>query len=108
MNVPEIDIAEAVRRREAGTSVFDVRELDEYVEGHVPGAPLIPLAAVVDRVDEFPTGEEVLIICKSGGRSHRAAELLRARGIDAVNIGGGTMAWVEAGHPVATGEEPGS
>lgn len=108
MDVPEIDIAEAVRRLDAGTFVLDVREPDEYEEGHVPGAPLIPLGDIVERADEVPTDREVLVICKSGGRSRKAAEALRARGVDAVNIAGGTMAWIEAGHRVATGADPGT
>lgn len=108
MDVPEIDIAEAVRRHAAGTPVIDVREPDEYVEGHVPGAPLIPLGTVVDRVGEVPAEGEVLVICKAGGRSRKAAEFLRTQGIDAVNIAGGTMAWVDAGHRVVLGDEAGS
>jgi rhodanese-related sulfurtransferase len=108
LDVPEIDIAEAARRHAAGTPVIDVREPDEYVEGHVPGAPLIPLGDVAERSDEFPATGEVLIICKSGGRSRHAAEHLRGLGVDAVNVAGGTMAWIEAGHPVVTGDQPGS
>lgn len=108
MDVPEIDIAEAARRHAAGTPVIDVREPDEYVEGHVPGAPLIPLATLPDRVSEVPADGEVLVICKLGGRSRKAAELLRSQGIDAVNVAGGTMAWIEAGHRVVSGEEPGA
>ena len=108
VDVPEIDIAEAARRHAAGTAVIDVREPDEYVEGHVPGAPLIPLGDVMERVDEFPATGEVLIICKMGGRSRKAAQYLRGQGIDAINIAGGTMEWIDAGHPVVTGDEPGS
>ncbi len=107
MDVPEIDIAETARRVEAGTPIIDVREPDEYAEGHVPGAPLIALGTVPDRVDEVPADGEVLIICKSGGRSRQAAEFLIGQGVQAVNVAGGTMAWIEAGHPVATGEAPG-
>lgn len=108
MDVPEIDIAEAAARHAAGTPVIDVREPDEYIEGHVPGAPLIPLGSVPDRVDEFPAIAEVLIICKMGGRSRTAAEYLRGQGIDAVNVAGGTMAWIDAGHRVVLGDEPGA
>jgi rhodanese-related sulfurtransferase len=108
VDVPEIDIDEAVARHAAGTPVIDVREPDEYEGGHVPGAPLIPLADVPDRVGDIPSSGEVLIICKMGGRSRKAAEFLRAQGIDAVNIAGGTMAWIDAGHRVVTGDEPGS
>jgi rhodanese-related sulfurtransferase len=108
VDVPEIDIAEATRRHAAGATVIDVREPDEYVEGHVPGAPLIPLAHVPDRLAEIPSEGEVLVICRSGGRSRKAAEFLRAGGIDAVNIAGGTMAWIEAGNEVVVGDEPGA
>lgn len=108
MDVPEIDIDEAARRHGAGVPVIDVREPDEYVAGHVPGAPLIPLGSVADRVSEFPTDGEVLIICRSGGRSRTAAEFLRGRGIDAVNIDGGTDGWIAAGHRVVEGDRPGT
>jgi rhodanese-related sulfurtransferase/molybdopterin-guanine dinucleotide biosynthesis protein A len=108
VDVPEIDIDEAAARIAAGATVVDVREPDEYADGHVPGAALIPLGDVAERSDEVPTDREVLIICKMGGRSLRAAEHLRTVGVDAVNIAGGTMAWIEAGHPVATGDEPGA
>jgi rhodanese-related sulfurtransferase len=108
LDVPEIDIAEAARRHAAGAVVIDVRELDEYLEGHVPGAPLIALASVPERVHEVPSEGEVLVICKMGGRSRNAAAFLRGQGIDAINIAGGTVAWIEAGHRVVTGEEAGS
>ena len=108
MDVPEIDIAEAARRRATGIPVLDVREPAEYHDGHVPGAPLIPLGDLVERSHEVPTDSQVLIICKVGGRSRSAAEYLRGLGIDAVNIAGGTTAWIDAGHPVVTGDEPGS
>lgn len=108
MDVPEIDVAEAARRYEDGVPVFDVREPDEYREAHVPGAALIPLGDVVERSDELPTSGEVLIICRSGGRSRSAAEHLRTLGIDAINVAGGTQDWIAAGHRVVTGDEPGS
>ncbi len=108
MDVPEIDIAEAVRRIDAGTPVIDVRQPDEYVAGHVPGAPLIPLGDLPERVDEIPALGEVLVICHVGGRSAQAAGFLRRQGIDAINIAGGTKAWIEAGHPLAAGEQPGA
>ena len=108
MDVPEIDIDEAARRHAAGATIYDVREPDEYIEGHVPGAPLIPLGDVQERVDEFPTTGEVLVICKLGGRSRKAAEFLRTQGVDAINIAGGTMGWIEGGNRVVTGDEPGA
>lgn len=105
MDVPEIDITEAARRRGEGVPMIDVREPDEYVEGHVPGAVLIPLATVPDRLSDVPAEGSVLIICKSGGRSRNAAEFLRAQGIDAINVAGGTMEWIRGGHPVNAGDD---
>ncbi|MGI8756093.1 MAG: rhodanese-like domain-containing protein [Acidimicrobiales bacterium] len=107
MDLPEIDVDEAARRHAAGTTIVDVREPDEYADGHVPGAPLVPLGSVPGRVDAFGA-DEVLVICKSGGRSAQAVEHLRGRGIDAVNVAGGTMGWIRAGHRVVIGDEPGS
>jgi len=104
MSVPEIDVDELASRLSAGGAVlFDVRNPHEYEDGHVPGARLIPLPEVPDRVDEFPTSGEVLLICGSGPRSERAAEFLRAKGVDAINVAGGTRAWIDHGNPVETG-----
>jgi rhodanese-related sulfurtransferase len=108
VDVPEIDIAEAARRHGTGTPVIDVREPSEYVDGHVPGAPLIPLGTLPGRVAEVPTEGQVLVICKLGGRSAQAVDHLRSNGIDAVNIAGGTMGWIDAGHRVVLGTEPGA
>lgn len=106
MDVPQITVAELAPLHAQGATVIDVREPSEYVEGHVPGAPLIPLGTVPDRLAEIPAEGTVYVICKSGGRSQKAAELLRANGVDAVNVAGGTTAWIEAGQPVVRGETP--
>jgi rhodanese-related sulfurtransferase len=106
MEVPEIDVTELVKRRAEGAPVIDVREPDEYTAAHVPGATLVPLAAVPDNLDRVPTDGPVYVICAMGARSLKAAEFYRGQGIDAVNVVGGTIAWVDAGQPVSTGLEP--
>jgi rhodanese-related sulfurtransferase len=106
MEVPEIDVTELVKRRAEGAPVIDVREPDEYTAAHVPGAVLVPLATVPERLDAVPGDGPVYVICAKGSRSHRAAEFYRAQGIDAVNVAGGTTAWIEAGEPTSTGMEP--
>ncbi len=103
MPVPEIDVAELARRREAGAPLIDVREPDEWEEFRAPGAVLVPLGQVPERLDEVPTDGTVYVICKSGGRSAKAVEFLRAQGVDAVNVAGGSLAWREAGNPVESG-----
>jgi rhodanese-related sulfurtransferase len=106
MDVPEIDVAELARVRAAAVPLIDVREPDEYTAAHVPGALLVPLATVPDRLADVPAEGTVYVICAKGARSLRAAEFYRSQGIDAVNVAGGTTAWVDAGQPVSTGMEP--
>jgi rhodanese-related sulfurtransferase len=103
MTIPEIDVDELATRLDHGAVLFDVREPDEYAEAHVIGAVLVPLATVPDEIERFPMTGQVHLICRSGARSARAAEFLRGQGIDAVNVAGGTLAWLATGRAHATG-----
>jgi rhodanese-related sulfurtransferase len=102
MSFPEITVDELARRLERGAVLVDVRQPDEYAEAHVPGAVLIPLNELPDRVGDVPKADEVLVICRSGGRSAMACEFLEDQGINAVNVVGGTLAWLDAGRAVDT------
>jgi rhodanese-related sulfurtransferase len=106
MEVPEIDVAELAMARADGATLIDVREPDEYTVAHVPGAVLVPLATVPERLEEVPPDGPVYVICAVGARSRRAAEFYRSRGIDAINVAGGTAAWIEAGEAISMGMEP--
>jgi rhodanese-related sulfurtransferase len=103
MDVPEIDVTQLAVLREQGVPLIDVREDDEFAEARVPGAVHIPLGQVAERSDEVPSEGTVYVICAGGGRSAKAAEHLRGLGIDAVNVAGGTRAWIEAGNPTDSG-----
>lgn len=103
VDIPAIDVDALARALDDGCPVIDVREADEYAEVHAVGVTHIPLGTVPDRVADVPNDGPVYVICKSGGRSAKAVEFLRGQGIDAVNVSGGTLAWVEAGHPVERG-----
>ena len=108
-DIPEIDVDELERRRAGGAAVFDVREPDEHEEVRIPGAVLVPLATVPDAVEEFRAASgraAVCVVCAVGGRSAQAVEFLRARGVDAVNVAGGTNAWHQSGRAVETGPAP--
>jgi rhodanese-related sulfurtransferase len=101
VSILEIDVDDLHdRQREGEVVLVDVRQPDEFADGHVPGAVLIPLAELPERVDELPTGAPITLICHTGGRSHRAAEMLSSQGFETINVVGGTLAWTEAGFPV--------
>lgn len=99
----EIEVETFENAREAGGFVVDVREPDEYEEGHVPGAVNIPLGELADRTGELPDGRPIYTVCASGRRSLQAVQVLRERGIDAVSLAGGTTGWTQSGRPVTKG-----
>lgn len=103
MSVPEIDVQTLATERRAGRRVFDVRQPDEYEEIRVPDAVLVPLADVPEEIEQFEGTDTVYVICRSGARSRKAVEFLRANGIDAVNVAGGMLAWADAGLPTEAG-----
>jgi rhodanese-related sulfurtransferase len=100
--IPEIDVATLEARLADGAALIDVRMPDEYAEVRVPGAVLVPLPELPDRIAELPAGDPLHVICRSGARSMRACELLAATR-SVVNVAGGTMAWVESGRPTEHG-----
>jgi len=101
-NTPEIDVEELAGTRESGVLV-DVREPDEYAAGHVPGAVLIPMGQLADRMGEIDKTFSVFVICASGNRSSAMTDLLRGAGFDAVSVVGGTDAWDRSGRPLEGG-----
>jgi len=106
MSIREVSIEELETALAGGARLIDVREVDEYQAGHIGGARLVVLSTVPDSLDAF-RGEPVpYVVCKSGGRSMRACEFLAAQGIDAINVAGGTMAWVASGRAVVGGDQP--
>jgi rhodanese-related sulfurtransferase len=90
--------------------LIDVREVDEYVSGHVPGAINIPLSELVGRESECGLGDTVYVICQAGGRSARACEhlsqQLNLQGVSFVNVLGGTGAWIAEDKKVVVGVDP--
>lgn len=82
--------------------LVDVREKWEFDAGHVSGAEWIPMSLVPLRADEFKTPEPTYVICRTGNRSGQVVMWLAQRGIQAVNVDGGTEAWQRAGFPVST------
>lgn len=90
---PEVSVHEVEALLAHGARLVDVREPGEREVVRIPGAEHIPLAEVLDPTTPF--GDEVVLVhCKSGARSARAVDALRARGVDARDVRGGILAWV--------------
>ena len=106
MTISEISISELAGLDDA--IVIDVREVDEFISGHVPGAINIALSELVGREDECGLGPIVYVICQAGGRSVRACGHLSTipslDGTTFINVAGGTGMWIVEGHEVTTGD----
>jgi molybdopterin/thiamine biosynthesis adenylyltransferase/rhodanese-related sulfurtransferase len=93
---PELSVQELKAMMDGREKFFllDVREPVEWEIARLPGATLIPLGELPDRLDDVPRNQKVLVHCKSGARSARAVGLLRSAGYeDAWNVAGGINAW---------------
>ncbi|WP_105615233.1 rhodanese-like domain-containing protein [Vallitalea okinawensis] len=75
------------------TQIIDVRESYEYKSGHIPKAKLIPLGQLTGRLNEVNKNKQVILVCASGSRSGRAANLLAGEGYNVKNMTGGMSAW---------------
>ncbi len=106
--VPEVDVDGLQKMLAEGARLLDVREPDEVDEVRVPGGLRIPLQSLPERLDEISSPGSLYVICAVGGRSQAAAEFLRENGIDAVNVTGGTNAWVAADFPTESGPVDGA
>jgi adenylyltransferase/sulfurtransferase len=96
--IPEISPGEYVRRRDAGENLLllDVREPYEVEIASVPGALHVPMAQVPERLAEIDRNREVVVLCRSGGRSLRVAMFLQQQGYPRVaNLSGGILRWGE-------------
>lgn len=102
MSHQDIYTAELAEHLRDGATLYDVREPDEYVQGHIPGAVNIPLSELQGREHEIQT--PAVIVCLSGGRSASAAGYLTDHGkADIMNLVGGTLGWIREGRDVETG-----
>ncbi len=97
--IPQLSVEQLKQRIDAGDKPFilDVREPHEYQIVNL-GAPLIPVGQLPQRLNEIPVGkdEEIVVHCKSGGRSQNASLALKQAGFTNVkNLAGGITAWAD-------------
>jgi molybdopterin/thiamine biosynthesis adenylyltransferase/rhodanese-related sulfurtransferase len=104
--IEEISPAEAARELEAGgVALVDTREPHEYEEAHIDGGRLVPPGLLRDEIDSAVPdhSQRVLVYCRSGNRSAKAAAEMAELGYeDVANVEGGILAWQEEGLPVIT------
>jgi len=97
----EISPQQAKADQAAGALLLDVREQDEYTQGHIAGSRWIPLGQLSARLAELPRDQLIVTVCRSGARSAQARDLLLAAGYSQVtSMAGGMQAWIAAGFPV--------
>ncbi|MGW0162745.1 rhodanese-like domain-containing protein [Mycobacterium sp. NPDC003323] len=101
--VPQIEVGELPLEFGEHTVLLDVREDDEWRDGHIAGAQHIPMGDVPTRIDEIDRDATLYVICHAGGRSQRVAQYLAHNGFEPVNVAGGMLSWVQAGRPVRAG-----
>lgn len=98
-NVPAVSAGEV----NDDAYLLDVREDDEWAAGHAPGARHLPMMEVPARMGEVPTDGDVVVVCRSGGRSAQVVAYLVDNGWDNVrNLDGGMHSWKAAGRPVVS------
>jgi adenylyltransferase/sulfurtransferase len=98
----EISSVELKKRLDRGERlrIVDVREPNEYQINRIPGAELIPLGEIPRRYAELDPDEELVVHCKMGARSAKAADFLRSVGFKKVlNLRGGILDWVDKVDP---------
>lgn len=94
-NIEPDELRRMVEREPAGSiTILDVRQPKEYNRDHLPGATLIPLPQLADRLSELDPDQPTVAYCAVGGRSSMATRFLAARGFGEVyNLAGGIKAW---------------
>jgi rhodanese-related sulfurtransferase len=87
--------AKQIMDMEEGYIILDVRTQEEYDEGHIPGAILIPNTEIEDRAEDELTDKNqlILVYCRSGRRSKLAAEILVDLGYTNIREFGGIIDW---------------
>ncbi|MEG0384284.1 rhodanese-like domain-containing protein [Solibacillus cecembensis] len=89
-----IQIDEVAQKMKDGYVVLDVREVNEFAEGHIPGAQNKPLS-MLQAADftELSKDEKYIVICRSGNRSQTASDILQIEGYSIINVAQGMSSW---------------
>ena len=112
MQIPQMSVEDYVALPEGSVVLLDVREPEEWEDGHALEAVHVPMNSVPSTLAHAPgpitPDTRVVVTCKAGGRSAQVTAWLVQQGYDAVNLEGGMLAWATAHRPMVseTGEPP--
>ena len=93
-----------VHKRRGNVEILDVREPREWNAGRISGARHLPMREIPAHLGELPRDRTIVAVCRSGNRSGKVAEYLRAHGFAAENLEGGLVQWAAAGLPILTND----
>jgi rhodanese-related sulfurtransferase len=105
--IESLTATEAAALIATGTvDVVDVRDVHEWLAGHIPGVRLVPLDRLrVDPEAALPKRDGIIFVCAKGVRSLTAAKLAERLGYtNLYNLDGGTVGWGRAGLPIIVEE----
>ncbi|MDL9937617.1 rhodanese-like domain-containing protein [Gordonia sp. ABSL1-1] len=105
-DIPEVSVTELPDDFTAVTDavMLDVREDDEWANGHIRGAIHIPMGDIPVRYDEIDQDADLYVVCHASGRSMRVLQYLKQQlGYEGTCVEGGMLAWVQGGKPVEVG-----
>jgi rhodanese-related sulfurtransferase len=85
--------SEGYKLVQEGAILLDVRRQDEWDQYHAPGATLITLDQLQNRLNELPKDKNIVVICHSGNRSKQGRDILLANGFKATSVNGGLLQW---------------
>jgi rhodanese-related sulfurtransferase len=100
-----VNVQELISKRH-DVQLVDVRHPHEWQAGHIEGSVHLPLDELAARLGEVDRARPVVMVCRSGRRGAEAVNVLSAHGLQAENLEGGILAWVEYGHPLVSETQP--
>ncbi|MBI5824884.1 MAG: rhodanese-like domain-containing protein [Chloroflexi bacterium] len=104
-SAPNLSVIELSEKMKYGRHplILDVRQPNEFHQGHIAGAKLMPLNELYRRMSELPKSREIICICASGNRSKSASKILAKEGFTVFNVLGGMNAWRHSKLPMQKG-----
>lgn len=106
--ISQVNVTSAQDLITTGATIIDVRTAEEFSQGHIKGAKLMPLSEITGRINEIISlkDQQILVYCHAGSRSIAACRILRKNGFTKVsNLQGGISSWNRDGKKIVKGKQ---